>query len=65
MYIKIITYYYALLRITSTLVFANFDCIMSAGKASTPNESYEHEHQDICDEILLEILGRYVDRGRS
>ena len=38
----------------SDIVFANFDCIMSAGKALTQNESNEDEHQDICDETQLE-----------
>ena len=68
MYFKllhIITHYYVLrtflYRIVyvsefcgSDIVFANFDCIMSAGKALTPNESDEDEHKDICDEIQLE-----------
>ena len=38
----------------SDIVFANFDCIMSAGKALTQNENNEDEHHDICDEIQQE-----------
>ena len=49
----------------SDIVFANFDCIMSAGKALTQNESDEDEHQDICDEIQLEPEGNEPEDNGS
>ena len=35
----------------SDIIFANFDCIMTAGKAQTPHQSDDDEQQDIRDEM--------------